>query len=77
MNRAERRRNRKWTTSEVASESRCPDCDADVTVIEVAPGMFCGQVAHDDTCPWWRAYKASYGDATDFRLLLPNEGNTR
>ena len=41
---------------------RCPDCDADVTMVESAPGIWQAEVAHDDTCPWWLDYQAR-GDA--------------
>lgn len=31
--------------------NECPDCDASVTVVEHAPGLFVMTVLHDDTCP--------------------------
>ncbi|MCH9732268.1 MAG: hypothetical protein K0U84_21805 [Actinomycetia bacterium] len=36
----------------VGEAAACPDCDADVTLIELAPGVYSGTVAHDETCPW-------------------------
>ena len=33
----------------------CPDCDSDVTVIQVAPDIYQGIVEHDDSCPWFTA----------------------
>jgi hypothetical protein len=42
----------------------CPDCDADVTITELAPGVYGGSVEHDDTCPWYTAYKRDVDCAT-------------
>ena len=47
------RRAASWTVPEVTQIAACPDCNADVTVTEVAPGVFAGTVEHDDTCPWF------------------------
>lgn len=44
----------------------CPDCDSDVTVTEVAPGAYEGQVAHDPTCLWMANLKAHGGQAVRF-----------
>jgi hypothetical protein len=33
--------------------ARCPDCDSDVTITEISPGVYRGQVEHDDSCPWY------------------------
>jgi hypothetical protein len=33
---------------------RCPDCDADRTLVEEAPDVYTLRVAHDDTCPAYR-----------------------
>lgn len=30
----------------------CPDCNNDVRVTELAPGIVRAAVLHDDTCPW-------------------------
>jgi len=40
---------------------RCPGCDADITMVEAAPGVWQAQVRHDQTCPWWIAYQAAGG----------------
>jgi hypothetical protein len=45
----------------------CPDCTADVTVVEVAPGMYHGIVEHDDTCPWFADFKRHGGFGVRFR----------
>ncbi len=39
----------------VGEAAACPDCDADVAIIELAPGVYRGTVAHDETCPWLQA----------------------
>jgi hypothetical protein len=39
----------------------CPDCDSDVTVIEVAPDIYQGIVEHDDSCPWFTQFKRDGG----------------
>jgi hypothetical protein len=39
----------------------CPDCDSNVTVVEVAPDIYEGLVAHDDSCPWFTAFKRAGG----------------
>jgi hypothetical protein len=72
MNRAERRRNHKTeppfagrlrlghgnpTPNNIRQVIHCPDCNSEVTIIEVAPGRHQGQVAHDDTCPWYAQLK--------------------
>ena len=70
MNRAERRRNgrpKKYrarlfvgaphTLAGVQQVTECPDCDSDVTITELSPGVYRGQVAHDDTCPWYAQLK--------------------
>ena len=35
----------------------CPDCESDVTIVQVAPGLYHGRVAYDDTCPWFHPLK--------------------
>lgn len=52
---------RPWTTAELAALAVCPDCDADVTVTEDAPGLFTAVVGHDDSCRWYRVF-ARTGD---------------
>lgn len=39
----------------------CPDCNADVSVVEIAPGMNHGIVRHDDTCPWFANFRRNGG----------------
>lgn len=34
---------------------RCPDCDADTQLVQLAPGVAELTVAHDPTCPRLRA----------------------
>lgn len=62
MNRAERRRARvrispRQPGQDMAAAVECPDCNADVAVLEVTPGYFRGVVNHDDSCPWFAALK--------------------
>ena len=38
---------------DLAQVVACPDCNADVTITEIAPGVLDATVAHDDTCPWY------------------------
>jgi hypothetical protein len=45
-----------WIRAESKQVCVCPDCDADVTITELAPGVYGGSVEHD-TCPWYTAYK--------------------
>lgn len=42
----------------LAATYQCPDCTADVTR-HPTPGVSHIAVAHDSTCPWWRALQAS------------------
>jgi hypothetical protein len=39
----------------------CPDCNADVVVTEVAPGVFQGDVYHDESCPWLVSFQRDGG----------------
>jgi hypothetical protein len=70
MSRAERRRRNRQsrkarlrlgygepTLENLLRAARCPDCDSDVTIIEIAPGVHSAQVAHDTTCPWYTDLK--------------------
>lgn len=64
MNRRQRRAARHRGPVEprkLANVIACPDCTADVSVIEVAPGEYHGIVEHDDTCPWFAAFKRDGG----------------
>lgn len=60
MNRSQRRAasRRPWTGDHLARRFaagyRCPDCDADIELVEHAPHVFVVNVRHDDTCPTWR-----------------------
>lgn len=72
MNRRQRRdrQRRKGTRPAppgMAAVIGCPDCDSDVTVTEVAPGVYQGQVAHDDSCPWLADLKARGGNGVRYR----------
>jgi len=44
----------------VQHSGACPDCDADVSLTEMAdaPGVFVAEVRHDPTCPRYRAIVA-------------------
>jgi hypothetical protein len=59
VNRAERRHNHKARVrmfanpGDMVQAARCPDCDSDVTITEISPGVYRGQVEHDDSCPWY------------------------
>ncbi|MGH3628097.1 MAG: hypothetical protein ACRDTV_08465 [Mycobacterium sp.] len=69
MNRAERRRHARQnkyrvrlgygnpTPANIRQATQCPDCNSNVTIIEIQPGRYRGQVAHDDTCPWYAQLK--------------------
>lgn len=35
--------------------SVCPDCNAELRIVEVQPHVHVAQVFHDDTCPMLRA----------------------
>lgn len=66
MNREQRRRaaRRSPITAEdikrvVGTTDGCPDCDADVTLRQAATGVWQLQVAHDGTCPTYRAMTRS------------------
>ena len=65
MNRRDRRRSqrgqRRPPPGVLDAVARCPDCDSDVTVTQVAPGAYQGQVEHDDSCPWFARFQANGG----------------
>jgi hypothetical protein len=48
-------------TQHLTQAIRCQDCDSEVTVTEVAPNVYSSEVHHDDSCPWYRAFKRSGG----------------
>lgn len=31
--------------------SACPDCNADVALVEASPSVYVLEIRHDDTCP--------------------------
>lgn len=43
--------------TDIEQAALCPDCDSNVEIIELAPGIYSGQVEHDDSCPWFIALK--------------------
>jgi hypothetical protein len=43
--------------TDMKQAAQCPDCDSDVTIVELETGVYQGQVEHDDTCPWFEALK--------------------
>jgi hypothetical protein len=55
---------RRHHRADLVAATRCPDCDSEVTTVEVEPGMFCVEVAHDETCPWLAAFAARGGSAS-------------
>jgi hypothetical protein len=63
VNRAERRRSRRAKVrliqgaTTVEQAARCPDCDSNVEIVQIAPGIYEGRVEHDNTCPWFIAFK--------------------
>lgn len=62
MNRRQRRiQGHRGAAHHLLRAIRCPDCDSDVAVIEVAPDTYRGEVRHDATCPWYTALKQAGG----------------
>ena len=62
MNRRQRRdAGNRRPLREIEHAAACPDCTADVSVIELAPGRYQGIVEHDDSCPWFAAFKRDGG----------------
>lgn len=33
------------------SDSLCPDCNAELRMVEISPNVTVAQILHDDTCP--------------------------
>jgi hypothetical protein len=65
------------TLATVTEAAACPDCDSDVQVAEVTPGVFTGRVVHDDSCPWLAAFKeraVKYGTPHQLRLAQYEKG---
>lgn len=57
MNRAERR---KLPRALRDMDYRCPDCDNDTRIRQDNCGMWHLDVLHDDTCPWFTAYRKAH-----------------
>lgn len=36
----------------LAEGMQCPDCDSEIVVREISPGLLQAVMMHDDTCPW-------------------------
>jgi hypothetical protein len=53
----------------------CPDCDSDVAITEVAPDVYQGTVEHDDSCPWFAAFKRAGGLGIRFGHTPDDQGN--
>jgi len=63
VNRAQRRAAaRAGIDPQALDLARCPDCDSDVSVAELVPGVFGADVRHDDSCPRWRMIAADRGN---------------
>jgi hypothetical protein len=45
----------------IADTAACPDCNSEVEIERLAPGINRGVVRHDDTCPWYTAFVARAG----------------
>jgi hypothetical protein len=59
MNRRQRRAGSR--AQQLARTIRCPDGDADVTVVKVAARVYRGEVRHDASCPWFAAFERAGG----------------
>jgi hypothetical protein len=59
MNRRQRRA--AGIRTPLATLVACPDCDSDVRVVQLALRVYRAEIAHDDTCPWFAAFKRSGG----------------
>jgi hypothetical protein len=46
---------------EIVRAAQCPDCDSRVSMTEVAPNVYRADVEHDETCPWFSAFKRDGG----------------
>ncbi len=57
MNRRERRARVRFGHGDPLAALKCPDCDSELTVVEVAPRVLSAEVRHDDTCPWFSELK--------------------
>lgn len=63
MNRRDRRvQGHRGAAQKLLGATGCPDCHSEVSIIEVEPHVFQGEVRHDDTCPWYLALQqAGFG----------------
>jgi hypothetical protein len=59
VNRRQRRAGSR--AQQLARTIRCPDCNSETTVVKVAPRVYRGEVRHDDTCVWLRAFEKAGG----------------
>lgn len=57
MNREQRREAARNDRLDPRDLYACPDCNADRVLTEIAPGVYGLAVAHDQTCPTYRAIK--------------------
>lgn len=60
--RDDRNRAARQAALNVAAGYRCPDCNASTSMGEQAPGVFVLEMAHDPTCPIYRALDAPRQD---------------
>jgi|1185.fasta_scaffold1377328_2 hypothetical protein len=68
MNRRDRRATgQRRSLADMERAAACPDCNADVTMTEVAPNVYSGTVVHADTCPWLAAFRRHGGLGMRFR----------
>jgi hypothetical protein len=62
MNRRQRRaQGHRGAAHQLLQAARCPDCDSNVTITEIAENVYQATVEHDDTCPWYTAFKRAGG----------------
>jgi hypothetical protein len=67
MNRRQRRaQGHRGAAHHLLESIRCPDCNSDVTITEVAPHVYQGEVRHDECCPWFQAFRRAGGHGVRF-----------
>jgi hypothetical protein len=72
MNRRQRRaQGHHGAAHQMLRAIRCPDCDSTTTITEVAPHVYQGAVAHDDSCPWFTQFKRAGGYGIRFGKGTP------
>jgi hypothetical protein len=76
MNRRQRRAagQRRYGPRDLKQAAACPDCGSDVSVIEVAPGVYQAEVRHDDCCPWFADFQRNGGLGVRFVKEHHQEG---